>query len=120
MAKDEAEHSTAAAEPVLNEVDRDFLAWAKEHADHDRERMAQALADTAYLMRRSRKLQTETARAWLRSCVAESMQRGFPKSAAVVDTREKIAKWLGWVVSERAIWRAFVLDARRHNSCQSK
>src|SRR6516225_2546376 len=104
MAKDDTKPST--------EVDRDFLAWAKEHADRDHEKIEQALADTAHLMRRPRKLQTETARAWLRSCVAESMQRGFPKSAAVVDTREKIAKWLGWVVSERAIWRAFVLDAQ--------
>jgi hypothetical protein len=110
MAKDDTKPST--------EVDRDFLAWAKEHADRDHEKMEQALADTAHLMRRPRKLQAETMRAWLRSCVAESMQRGFPKDAAVIDIRDKMK------VSEKTIWNALLVwrienNYFRHNSLQS-
>jgi hypothetical protein len=107
MAKDDIEPST--------EVDRDFLAWAKEHADDDHKKMALELANTEPLIRRPRKLQAEYRRAWLRGCVAESMQRGFPKDAAVIDTRDKIAKWskwFGWSVSERTIWNALLVWRR--------
>jgi hypothetical protein len=138
MAKDEAKPSTHRygsdipmlsegftlnGEPVeivrtvaKDEVDRDFLAWAKEHADHDHETMAQALAETEHLMRRPRKLQAETVRALLRRCVAWSMQRGFPKSAAVIDIRDKMKKKYDWIVSERTIWNALLVWRRGKRS----
>ena len=118
MAKDETKPST----PSEEEVDRDFLAWAKEHADDDHKKMALGLANTEPLIRRPRKLQAEYWRAWLRVYVAESTRHGFLKDAAVVDTREKItkwAKWLGQTVSgndaavERAIWRALAREEKK-------
>jgi hypothetical protein len=110
MAKDESKPST----PSEEEVDRDFLAWAKEHAGRDDETMARALDDTAHLIRRPRKLQTEYSRAWVRSLtkeppepVGESLEvEGEIKKQALVAAATEM-----FGVKERTVWNAIAPES---------
>lgn len=78
-----------------NEVDAEFLAWAKANAC-GHETMAKALADTERLCRRPRRLLAEYRDAWIRAIVRANKKRWY----GILDARD----FLG--VSERTIWRA--------------
>jgi hypothetical protein len=88
--------------------DEIFLAWTRENAaDCGHEVMAKALADTAHLVRRPRRLLAEYRHHWIRAIVRDRMKTGKSKlDAAVVDARDYVE------VSERTVWNALVALAR--------
>jgi hypothetical protein len=59
-----------------NEVDAEFLAWAKANAC-GHETMAKALADTERLCRRPRRLLAEYRDAWIRAIVRANKKRWY-------------------------------------------
>lgn len=81
-----------------NEVDWEFLAWAKEN-DCGHEVMAKALADTEHLCQRPRRFLAEYRHVWARAVVAFWKKRG-KLDAAVVAARDY------GEVSERTVWNA--------------
>ncbi|MGD0316269.1 MAG: hypothetical protein ABSB37_10025 [Xanthobacteraceae bacterium] len=84
-----------------DDPDPNFFEWAKAN-NCSHEVMAAALAATEEKVRRSRRLQAEFLRHWIRGCFADEMvtERGKKHLAAAV-----VADRLN--VSKRTVWNAF-------------